>query len=48
MIGPDIFAAPGLGENTREIAFGWFGLPDDEIEMLVASGVLETDPPFEG
>ena len=48
MTGPDIFAAPGLGENTREIASGWFGLPDDEIEMLVASGVLETDPPFEG
>jgi len=46
MIGPDIFPAPGLGQHTRDIASDWFGLPDDEIEELVASGVLETDPPF--
>lgn len=46
MIGPDIFPAPGLGQHTREIASVWFGLPDDEIEELVAAGVLETDPPF--
>ncbi|MEQ8839917.1 MAG: CoA transferase [Acidimicrobiales bacterium] len=45
MIGPDIFPAPGLGQHTREIAADWFGLPDDEIESLVADGVLETDPP---
>ncbi len=45
IIGPDIFPAPGLGEHTREVASGWLGLPDDEIEALVAEGVLETDPP---
>jgi crotonobetainyl-CoA:carnitine CoA-transferase CaiB-like acyl-CoA transferase len=48
IIGPDIFPAPGLGEHTREVASNWLGLADDEIEQLVASGVLETDPPFAG
>ncbi|MDW3217240.1 MAG: CoA transferase [Acidimicrobiales bacterium] len=48
MIGPDIFPAPGLGEHTREIAGDWLGVPADEIDGLVASGVLETDPPHEG
>ena len=47
MIGPDIFPAPGLGRHTREIASDWLGLPDDEIDALVASGVLETDPPHD-
>ena len=46
MIGPDIFPAPGLGEQTREIAAEWLGVPADEIEPLVEAGVLETDPPF--
>ena len=41
--GPDIFPAPGLGEHTREIASGWLGLNDAEIESLVAEGVLEID-----
>ena len=45
MIGPDIFPAPGLGEHTREIAIDWLGLAPDEVERLVAAGVLETDPP---
>lgn len=46
MVGPDIFPAPGLGQQTREIASDWFGLANDEIEKLVADGVLETDPPY--
>jgi crotonobetainyl-CoA:carnitine CoA-transferase CaiB-like acyl-CoA transferase len=46
MVGPDIFPAPGLGQHTRDIASEWFGLADDDIEQLVADGVLETDPPF--
>lgn len=45
MIGPDIFPAPGLGQHTRDIATDWFGLAADEIDQLVAEGVLETDPP---
>ena len=45
MIAPDIFPAPGLGEHSREIAAERFGLDTDEIEKLVADGVLETDPP---
>ncbi|GJM37504.1 MAG: putative CoA-transferase [Acidimicrobiales bacterium] len=48
MIGPDIFPAPGLGEHTREIAVDWLGVPAEELESLVASGVLETDPPHGG
>lgn len=48
MVGPDIFPAPGLGEQTREIAADWLGVPVDEIEPLVEAGVLETDPPFGG
>ncbi|MEM7143100.1 MAG: CoA transferase [Actinomycetota bacterium] len=48
MIGPDIFAAPGLGEQTREIAVDWLGVDPAEVETLVAEGVLETDPPFAG
>ena len=46
MIAPDIFPAPGMGEHTREVAAGWLGLDSDEIEKLVADGVLETDPPY--
>jgi crotonobetainyl-CoA:carnitine CoA-transferase CaiB-like acyl-CoA transferase len=48
MIGPDIFPAPGLGEHAREIAAERFGLPAEEIEELIVSGVLETDPPYAG
>ena len=47
MVGPDIFPAPGLGEQTRDIASTILGLADDEIETLVGEGVLETDPPHE-
>ncbi len=36
--------APWLGEHTREIARERLGLSDEEIETLVAEGVLE-DPP---
>ena len=43
MDGPDIFAAPGLGEHTREVASQWLGLDDTEIESLIAAGVLEID-----
>ena len=43
MDGPDIFPAPGLGEHTREIASEWLGLDSDEIESLIAQGVLEID-----
>lgn len=47
MVGPDIFPAPGLGQQTREIAKETLGLDDAEIEALIAEGVLETDPPYE-
>jgi len=47
MIGPDIRPAPGLGEHTRDVA-AEVGLDPEEIERLVATGVLETDPPFDG
>ena len=43
MEGPDIFPAPGLGEHTREVASEWLGLDSDEIESLIADGVLEVD-----
>ena len=38
--------APLLGEHTREVARNLLGLSDEEIEELVAQGVLE-DPPAE-
>ena len=38
--------APLLGEHTRAIAAQRLGLSDEEIESLVAEGVLE-DPPGE-
>ena len=47
MVGPDIRPAPGLGEHTRDVA-AELGLTADETEALIAEGVLETDPPFEG
>ncbi len=45
MVGPDIRPAPDLGEHTRQIAREVLGLADDEIDRLLAAGVLETTPP---
>jgi crotonobetainyl-CoA:carnitine CoA-transferase CaiB-like acyl-CoA transferase len=45
MTGPDIRRAPDLGEHTRQIAREQLGLDDDEIDRLLAAGVLETTPP---
>ena len=45
MAGPDIRPAPDLGEHTRRIAREQLGLDDDEIDRLLAAGVLETTPP---
>ncbi len=45
MSGPDIRRAPDLGEHTRPIARDLLGLDDDEIDRLLAAGVLETTPP---
>ncbi|MEE2674092.1 MAG: CaiB/BaiF CoA-transferase family protein, partial [Myxococcota bacterium] len=36
-----VFQAPKVGEHTREIAGSLLGLPDEEVESLVAAGVLE-------
>ena len=38
--------APMLGQHTRDIARELLGLSDDEIEALMAEGVIE-DPPKE-
>ena len=38
-------ARPDLGEHTRQIARDQLGLDDDEIDRLLAAGVLETTPP---
>ncbi len=45
MLGPDIRPAPDLGEHTRQIARDVLALDDDEIDRLLAAGVLETTPP---
>ena len=45
MVGPDIRPAPDLGEHTRQIARDVLALDDDEIDRLLAAGVLETTPP---
>ena len=37
--------APHHGQHTREIATGLLGLTDDEVDALVAAGVLEVPPP---
>jgi crotonobetainyl-CoA:carnitine CoA-transferase CaiB-like acyl-CoA transferase len=45
MVGPDIHQAPDLGEHTREIARDLLERDDDEIDRLLAAGILETTPP---
>jgi crotonobetainyl-CoA:carnitine CoA-transferase CaiB-like acyl-CoA transferase len=45
MVGPGIRPAPDLGEHTRAIARDLLDLDDDEIDRLLAAGVLETTPP---
>jgi len=42
MVGPDIRPAPALGEHTRDVA-AELGLAADEVDSLIADGVLETD-----
>lgn len=37
---PPAGAAPAVGEHTREVLRGWAGLPDKEIEALVAAGTV--------
>ena len=39
--GPIIRPAPQLGEHTREVCRDLLGLGDEEIERLIADGVLE-------
>ena len=41
MIDPHIAQAPLIGEHTRDIARSLLGLDDDEIDRLIADGVLE-------
>ena len=41
MTAPNITQAPLLGEHTREIARTVLDLGDDEIDRLIAEGVLE-------
>jgi crotonobetainyl-CoA:carnitine CoA-transferase CaiB-like acyl-CoA transferase len=45
MEGPDVHQAPELGEHTRQIARELLGRDDDEIDRLLAAGILETTPP---
>ncbi|HLM18171.1 MAG TPA: CoA transferase, partial [Acidimicrobiia bacterium] len=48
MIGPDVHQAPELGEHTRTIARDLLGRDDEEIDRLLAAGILETTPPVDG
>jgi crotonobetainyl-CoA:carnitine CoA-transferase CaiB-like acyl-CoA transferase len=48
MVGPDVHQAPELGEHTRAIARELLGRDDDEIDRLLAAGILETTPPVSG
>ena len=48
MVGPDVHQAPELGEHTRAIARDLLGRDDDEIDRLLAAGILETTPPANG
>ncbi|MEO5841363.1 MAG: CoA transferase [Acidimicrobiales bacterium] len=45
MTDPHIAQAPLIGEHTREIARALLGLDDDEIDKLIADGVLEIPRP---
>jgi crotonobetainyl-CoA:carnitine CoA-transferase CaiB-like acyl-CoA transferase len=38
---PDLRPAPMPGEHTRDVCNRWLGLSDDEIDALIAEGVLE-------
>jgi len=40
-----VFQAPKLGEHTREIASSLLGLSPEEIESLIAKGVLQLPNP---
>jgi crotonobetainyl-CoA:carnitine CoA-transferase CaiB-like acyl-CoA transferase len=42
MAAPFIGPAPALGEHTREVAREVLGLPDERIDDLIGTGVLET------
>jgi crotonobetainyl-CoA:carnitine CoA-transferase CaiB-like acyl-CoA transferase len=48
MEGPDVHQAPELGEHTRAIARDLLGRDDEEIDRLLAAGILETTPPVTG
>jgi crotonobetainyl-CoA:carnitine CoA-transferase CaiB-like acyl-CoA transferase len=48
MVGPDVHQAPDLGEHTRQIARDLLGRDDEEIDRLLAAGILETTPPVSG
>lgn len=45
MAPPVITAAPKVGEHTRQVCRDLLGMPEDEIERLVADVVLEVTPP---
>jgi crotonobetainyl-CoA:carnitine CoA-transferase CaiB-like acyl-CoA transferase len=38
---PDLRPAPMPGEHTRDVCNRWLGLSDEEIDALIAEGVLE-------
>jgi crotonobetainyl-CoA:carnitine CoA-transferase CaiB-like acyl-CoA transferase len=48
MVGPDVHQAPELGEHTRQIARDVLERDDDEVDRLLAAGILETTPPCNG
>jgi crotonobetainyl-CoA:carnitine CoA-transferase CaiB-like acyl-CoA transferase len=48
MQGPDVHQAPELGEHTRRIARELLGHDDEEVDRLLAAGILETTPPANG
>jgi crotonobetainyl-CoA:carnitine CoA-transferase CaiB-like acyl-CoA transferase len=48
MEGPDVHQAPELGEHTRAIARNLLGRDHEEIDRLLAAGILETTPPVTG
>src|SRR4051794_12180467 len=48
MVGPGRHQAPELGGHTPAIARDLLGRDDDEIDRLLAAGILETTPPANG